>query len=209
MNLADLVDRTRSLSGIRLESIRSDEQIETLLNETYEEILGLHPWPFLRGDENVALSAGSSDITLPLTFRYISAVIADDKRLKQTTLDELDELGPEDGEPVLYARASDRIVRLWPTPDKAVVVKVRGQIGFDRLAAAKDEPEFASQFHAIVAYRAASRLLAEEGDDSGRGRAYQNDAAGYLKRMEEYYLGTGDIGLIKIGSQREGRKWRS
>lgn len=209
MNLSDLVDRTRSLSGIRLESIRSDEQIETLLNETYEEILGLHPWPFLRGDETVALAAGSSDVTLPSTFRYISAVIADDKRLKQTTLDELDQLGPEEGEQTLYARVSDRVIRLWPTPQKAVAVQVRGQIAFDRLTRSSDEPEFAAQFHPIVAYRASSRLLAEEGDDSGRGQAYQNDAAGYLKRMEEYYLGTGDIGLIKIGSQREGRKWRS
>jgi hypothetical protein len=209
VNLSDLVDRTRSLSGIRLESIRSDEQIETLLNETYEEILGLHPWPFLRGDETVALAGGSSDVTLPATFRYISAVLADDKRLKQTTLDELDELGLEEGEPVLYARVSDRVVRIWPTPPAAVAVKVRGQIEFDRLSGSSSQPEFASQFHAIVAYRAAARLLAEEGDDSGRGQAYQNDAAGYLKRMEEYYLGTGDIGLIKIGSQREGRRWRS
>lgn len=209
MNLSDLVDRTRSLSGIRLESIRSDEQIENVLNEAYEEIVGLHPWPFLRGDQTVALAADTSDVSLPATFRYISAVLADDKRLKQTTLDELDTLGIEKGEPSLYARASDRVVRVWPTPQKAVSIKVRGQIEFDLLTAANSEPEFASQFHPILAYRAASRLLAEEGDDSGRGRAYQNDAAGYLKRMEEYYLGSGDIGLIKIGSQREGRKWRS
>lgn len=209
MNLQDLVDRARSLSGIRLESIRSDEQIQTLLNETYEEVLGLHPWPFLRGDETVALSAGSSDITLPSTFRYISAVLADDKRLKQTTVDELDTLGPEEGEPTLYARVSDRVVRLWPKPKQSVVVKVKGQVSFDLLTRSSDEPEFAAQFHPILAYRAASRMLIEEGDDSGRSRSYQTDAAGYLKRMEEYYLGTGDIGLIKIGSQREGRKWRS
>lgn len=208
MNLQDLVERARSLSGIRLQSIRSDEQIEDLLNESYEEIIGLHPWPFLRGESNVAVSAAQQDFQLPQAFRYLSAVVTAGQRLRQTTLDELDSLGPEDGEPHLYARTDERTIRLYPSPKEPIAVLVRGQLEFERLRP-RTEPVFAPQFHPVVAYRAAARLLAEEGDDSGRTQAYQLDAAGYLRRMEEYYLGTGDIGLIKIGSQRQGRRWRS
>jgi hypothetical protein len=208
VNLQDLVDRTRSLSGVRLPSIRSDEQIEALVNEAYEEILGLHPWPFLRGVESVAVESDQETFVVPTAFRYISGVIAGDRRLKQTTLDELDELGPETGEPHFYAREDDRTIKLYPVPQEPVVVVVRGQVSFDRLSGSR-EPEFARQFHPILAYRAANRLLAEEGDDSGRSGAYQSDAAGYLKRMEEYYLGSGDIGIIRMGSQRQGRRWRS
>jgi len=208
VNLQDLVDRTRSLSGIRLQSIRSDEQIAELVNEAYEEIIGLHPWPFLRATETVAVGADQESLVLPTVFRYISAVIAGERRLKQTTLDEIDELGPETGEPHFYARIDDRTIRLYPTTQEPLAVTVRGQLSFDRLSGSR-EPEFVAQFHPILAYRAANRVLAEEGDDSGRSQSYQSDAANYLKRMEEYYLGTGDIGLIRIGSQRQGRRWRS
>jgi hypothetical protein len=208
VNLQDLVDRTRSLSGIRLQSIRSDEQIEELINEAYEEVLGTHPWPFLRGSVTVAVESGQQDVELPELFRYLSGVIAGDLRLKQTTLDELDRLGPEDGEPQFYARLDDRTLRLYPAPQESVVLTVRGQLSFENLLGAR-QPLFAEQFHPVLAYRAANRLLAEEGDDSGRSDNYRADAAGYLKRMEEYYLGTGDIGLILMGSQRRGRRWRS
>lgn len=208
MTLQDLVERTRSLSGIRLQSIRSDEQIEELINEAYEEVLGTHPWPFLRGTSTIAVNSNEYDAQLPETFRYISGVICEEVRLKQTTLDELDRLGPEDGDPQFYARVNDRTLRLYPAPENPVVLTVRGQLGFEQLKG-NAQPIFADQFHPVLAYRAANRLLAEEGDDSGRSESYRADAAGYLRRMEEYYLGTGDIGLILIGSQRRGRRWRS
>jgi len=64
---------------------------------------------------------------------------------------------------------------------------------------------FAEQFHPVLAYRAATRMLVEEGDDSGRSESYQLEAAGYLSRMEKYYLASGDIGLIRMGSNRRGR----
>lgn len=208
MRLSELVDRTRALSGIRLDSVRTDDEIEGLLNETYSEVLGLQPWPFLRGTQTINVAAETENVSLPATFRYLTAVIADDTRLRQTTLDELDAMGPDEGETTLYARVTDRQIRLWPKNPEALVLTVRGQIAFDSLGSS-DEPVFAEQFHPMLAYRAATRLLLEEGDDSNRAEAFQLDAAGYLRRMEEYYLGSGDIGLIRMGSQRKGVRWRS
>lgn len=212
MNLSDLVSRTRSLSGIRLESLRSDDQIEQVINESYQEILGLYPWPFLKGTQSVALTAEATQFTVPAVFRYISGVTLEmgdhTERLKQTTLDMMDEWdGDEVGDPAYYARIDDRTIRVWPAPEAAATVTVRGQLEFDPLGAG-DSPEFAEQFHPVVAYRAAVRLLQEEGDDSGRSEAYQFDAASYLQRMEKFYMASGDIGLIRIGSQRERRRAR-
>lgn len=211
MNLTDLVARTRSLSGIRLESLRSDEQIEQVVNESYQEILGLYPWPFLKGSQTVAVAAETRTFTIPSTFRYISSLVLTmgDKtvRLKQTTVDLLDEWPDDEAEPEYYARVDDRTVRLWPAPSDNVSVEVKGQLEFAPLRA-NDEPEFAEQFHPVVAYRAAIRLLQEEGDDSGRSESYQFDAASYFQRMEKFYMASGDIGLIRIGSQRQHRRAR-
>ena len=212
MNLADLVARTRSLSGIRLESLRSDEQIEQVINESYQEILGLYPWPFLKGTATVSMAAEAQTFTVPTTFRWMTGVVLEmgdtTYRLKQTTVDQIDEWDADEvGEPNYYARLTDRTVRVWPAPEAAATVTVRGQLEFAVLGQG-DSPEFAEQFHPVVAYRAAVRLLQEEGDDSGRSEAYQFDAASYLGRMEKFYMGSGDIALIRIGSQRERRRAR-
>ena len=212
MNLSDLVARTRSLSGIRLESLRSDEQIEQVVNESYQEILGLYPWPFLKGSQAVSVAAEATEFTIPVTFRYITGVVLDSgdhsERLRQTTLDMIDEWDADEvGKTTYYARIDDRTVRLWPAPEAAATVTVRGQLEFAPLSSSVD-PQFAEQFHPVIAYRAAVRLLQEEGDDSGRSEAYQFDAASYLQRMEKFYMASGDIGLIRIGSQRERRRAR-
>lgn len=212
MNLADLVARTRSLSGIRLESLRSDEQIEQVLNESYQEILGLYPWPFLKGSSTVSMAAEATSFTVPVTFRYMTGVVMElgdtQRRLSQITLDQLDEWDADEvGETKYYARVTDRDIRVWPAPEAAATVTVRGQLEFNPLSAS-NPPQFADQFHPLVAYRAAVRLLQEEGDDSGRSEAYQFDAASYLQRMEKFYMSSGDIGLIRMGSQREKRRAR-
>lgn len=212
MNLADLVARTRALSGIRLQSLRTDEQVEQVLNESYQEVLGLQPWPFLRGTSTVALAAEATTLNVPSTFRYITGVVVtmgdEEYRLKQTTVDQLDEWDSDEvGEPNYYARITDRQLRIWPAPEATASVLVRGQLEFETLGSG-DEPEFAEQFHPILAYRAATRLLQEEGDDSGRSESYQLEAAGYLGRMERFYLASNDIGLIRMGSQRERRRAR-
>lgn len=201
MNLNQLVERTRNLTGIRLQSIRSDDQIRQVLNESYQEVLSLFAWPFLRTDASLTLSAGDDEFETPVTFRYLTAVSAGTKRLRQTTLDALDEAEDKEAEPELYARVTDRTIRVWPTPEVNVTITLRGQIEYDPLGGS-DEPEFAEQFHPVVAYRAASRLLLEEGDDSGRSEAYERDFAGYVQRMQDYYMSSGDISLIRIGSRR-------
>jgi hypothetical protein len=114
----------------------------------------------------------------------------------------MDLLLDEEGEPRLYARVEDRAIRLWPTPKDAVTLTIRGQVEFEPLETEQDEPVFAEQFHPVVAYRAAARVLAEEGDDSGRSESYQLDAGSYLQRMQDYYMKTNDISLIRIGSRR-------
>ncbi len=208
MNLGSLRDRARSLSGIRLQALRSDEQIDGILNESYQEVVALSSWPFLRGSIEVPVAAGAETFSTPSGFSEMQSVsfkdgIGTNIRLSQTTLDELDRLDQDQiGEPFHYARVTDRELRLWPAPETPLTLSVRGKLTVEPLANESDEPIFDVQFHPMIAYRTASKLLSEEGDDSGRSDMYQNEASLLYARMQQFYNRTSDVGIFVMGGRR-------
>jgi hypothetical protein len=208
MNLGSLRDRARALSGIRLQSIRSDEQIDEVINESYQEVVGLSPWPFLRSSETASVQQGDESFETPTGFTEVVSITYQDElgngiRLRQTTLDELDRLDVDaEGEPSFYARINDRTFQLWPVPEKPIELTIRGKSSVQPLKSDSDMPVFDDQFHVIIAYRAASKMLAEEGDDSGRAEMYQNEASLLYARMQQFYNRTTDVGMFVMGGRR-------
>jgi hypothetical protein len=208
VNLGALRDRARALSGIRLQTLRSDEQVDAVLNEAYFEVINMTQWSFLRSSAEVSKQPGDALFTTPIGFSEVTSVtyiddIQNKYRLQQTTLDEIDRLDSfEEGDPFYYARVNDSEFEVWPVPNKAITYTVKGKLSVEPLRADSDEPVFSDQFHVIIAYRAASRMLAEEGDDSGRGEAYQAEANMLFLRMQQYYTRTGDVGMFVMGGRR-------
>jgi hypothetical protein len=208
VNLGALRDRARSLSGIRLQSLRSDDEIDDVLNESYQEIIGLSAWPFLRASETSSVAAGQDSFETPSGFsEVISVTYQDDlgntERLRQTTIDEIDRLDADaEGEPSFYARLNDRAFQLWPVPEKPLVFSIRGKSTAPALRNDSDQPLFDEQFHVIVSYRTASKILAEEGDDSGRSELYQNEASLIFARMQQFYNRSSDVGMFVMGGRR-------
>lgn len=211
MNLSELRDRVRALTGIRLNTLRSDESIDSVLNEAYFEVMNLGNWPFLSSSATVSLSSGQGSFETPNGFDEISSVtysttINDQTRLRQTTMDELDfmEQG-EVGDPLFYARVDEKNFRVWPAPSSALTLEIRGKLSPEVLKKDNDVPVLGEQFRPMLAYRAASKILAEEGDDSGRSRSYQEEANVMFARMQRFYLTSNDHGLIVMGSSRRRR----
>ncbi len=207
MNLAALRDRARSLSGIRLQTLRSDEQVDVVVNEAYQEVVSLAQWPFLRSSVQASLSPGTDSFETPTGFSEVTGVSyatnsGDSLRLQPSTIEEIDRLKQESGEPIMYARVSDREFIVWPTPDSAITLTIRGKQSVENLKRDSDSPVFDEQFHPMLAYRAASRMLAEEGDDSGRSEFYQTEANVFYARMQQFYLRSGDVGMFVIGGRR-------
>ena len=210
MRLNVLRERVRSLTGIRLQSLRSDKQIDSVIDQVYQELLSLTPWPFLRSETTVSLSASVNEFETPEEFSEVLSVsyTFDDSevvRMKQTTLDELDNLEDEDGEPVYYARIDEKSFRIWPRPQNALTLRIRGKLVAESLTESDDEPLFAEQFHPILAYRAASMILGEEGDDSGRAQFYQTESNNFYNRMRQYYIRSSDVGMVRMGSNSRRR----
>lgn len=211
MNLSELRDRVRALTGIRLNTLRSDEAIDAVLNESYFEVLNLGNWPFLTNSTTVSVAAGATEFTSPTGYDEISSAtystdLQSQVRLRQTTMDEIDFLDQdEEGDPSLYARINETDFRIWPSPTVSVQVNLRGKTASSSLTSDSSEPVFGEQFHPMIAYRAASKILAEEGDDSGRSRSYQEEANVMFARMQRFYLTSNDHGLIVMGSNRRRR----
>lgn len=212
MNLSEIRDRVRSLTGIRLVTLRSDENIDTVVNEAYQEIVNLESWPFLVSEETVTVAAGTTSFVTPQGYSEMNSLSYSDQfnaqvRIRQTTLDELDRLDQTaEGSPEMYARVDGSTFRFYPTPTTSVTFFLRGKLDVESLSRDSDQPIFAPQFHPVLAYRASSRILGEEGDDSGRSEFYQLEANTFFLRMQQYYIRSNDRGLIVMGSRARKRR---
>lgn len=208
MNLSSIRERARALSGIRLQTLRSDEQVDAVINEAYQEVIGLSQWPFLRASQQVVLPSGTNSFETPTGYSEVTSISytndgGDSVRLQSTTVDEIDRLKDEDGpEPFLYARVTDREFVVWPTPNINLTLTVRGKQTVETLSGESDTPVFDEQFHPMLAYRAASRMLAEEGDDSGRAEFYQQEANTFFARMQQFYTRAPDSSFFVMGGRR-------
>jgi len=209
MNVAELTDRVRRLTGIRMPDILSDDQILDLLNETYTELMGLTDWPFLHVEDTVNTTDSLFDTHNVL--RDVQSVISPQGvRLNQTTLNDLEQYDEQpDSDPFAYARVSDRRYRIWPDVPNGTSFTVRGVKNPALLLSPYDTPVFESEFHLILAYSASSRALSEEADDSGRVQMYMQESAGILDRMRMRYLNTKDTVNFQMSGKRGRRnRWR-
>lgn len=209
MNVAEMTDRVRRLTGIRMPDILSDDQILQLLNEAYNEVMALTDWPFLHVEETVTTTGSLFDTHNVI--RDVQAVInGEGTRLRQTTLSDMDlYIEQPDDLAFAYARVSDRRYRVWPDSPDGTSLTIRGVKNPAQLLSPYDEPVFDTEFHVILPYSASSRALAEESDDSPRAQMYMTEAAGILDRMRLRYLTTKDTATFKMGGKRTDRtRWR-
>lgn len=208
MNVQQLTERLRRLTGILMDDILSDDQILQMLNESYVEITGLADWPFLHVENSVTVTDGVFQ-TVPV-FRSVQSVMSGDNRLRETTLDDVERYYEPDDDPFAYARIDSNRFRVWPTPKTNIQVTIRGVQTPDPLYDSSDEPVFDREFHVVLAYAAASRALAEESDDSGRAQMYIQEAGSILDRMRIRYLTSHDRGVFSMGGKRtRNLRWRA
>lgn len=207
MNLSELRTRVRRLTGIRDTDYLSDAEVDATVNEVYRELAGADDWPFLMRTHEVATVAGTAEYALPATFRrFTSANIVGSERraLDQRPAIELDALDTvDDDEPEWFAQVADasgQRILLWPTPDAVYTVTLRGYVEVDDLSAGTS-PVWSEEFHPLIAYGAAARLLAEEGDDSGRAERYEAELRDALGRMMQRYTSVMDRRSFVMGGR--------
>ena len=211
MTLNELRERVRSLSGIRQTELSPNDRLNDLLNEAYLELAGIEDWPWLYVDlPTVSVSASEAEVDLPVEFRTFTGVLFDGQRLHQVTLADLDEAGiDEEGDPYAWARLSHDRIKLIPTPTDSGTLRLRGYSQVSRLEADGDEPVFDPEFHHLLAYVAAARLLIEEADDSERAELYADQVRDGFANMRTRYLKAHERMPLQLGARAvRRRQWR-
>ena len=204
MDLSQLRTRVRRLSGVRLVELLPDSDLNELVNEAYRELMGLRQWPFLRRELSLSATAGDPVLEVPVPMRHIEGVaLSNGRRLRQVTVHDLDRLTDREDVPEVYARRDERTLVLWPTPAQDVAARVWAQESPGDLGGDASSPVFESEFHPAIAYMVAARVLAEEGDDSGRAQMYAEEASALISRMEDRYLASQDAGVFVMGGGRQ------
>lgn len=206
--------RVRVLTGIRSTSTVPDAEIDQRLDEAYAEVNQLAEWGPTALESETSLVAGSAvatipplegDGTLPLDVWVSDGSTA--ATLYYVPSNEFSVLPEVEGrQPSRYTidyEGGNTIVRVWPTPPDGWTLYTRYE-GAGTFAGGTDTPWFAPEFHPLLAYAVAVRLLTESGDTGPRVPAYQQELSSLLARMRSRYLAPEDRGPIRIGRPADG-----
>lgn len=213
---ADLVARVRKLTGYLSETLLAGTAVAQRLDEAYAELNGMAEW----GPNDRVVSApaavtqtleGDASVGAEPLEVWATSAEGDVVSLVPVTSGQMDVLpGGIVSAPSRYAVAPDGLggneLELWPEPESGWTLHYRMPGGAGAtFGGDTDRPWFAPEFHPILAYVVASRLLTEDGDDTGRAQAYDTEVSTYVGRMRDRYLTRQDRGLVRL-SRPTGRR---
>lgn len=208
MNLSQLRQYVRDLTGIYSTDLLSDSLINRWLGETYSEVNRAAEWPWIVKTKTGSLSIGAT--TVALTSKY--------PRVREVTVkypndvlyqvpSRLASIQTVDGDDDLFYDVntdSDPAVLEF---SKALEEVVTYNIVYldNNLSLSDSNPTNASalpaEFAPLLAYRAASKALQFQADDSDRADSYFAEYVTLLEVMSTQLTLDDDLGPIQIGGE--------
>lgn len=103
------------------------EKMEAM-NDAYYDVCSRERWPFLESEADVAVSAGSVNVTEPTDMSKVVNIRVESlaRKLEPERLENIYAADPalvETGPPIFYYFVGDQL-RIWPKPDAAYTLKV-------------------------------------------------------------------------------------
>ena len=225
MNLTDLRTRVRALTGIPSTSILTDAVLDVYINEAYRDVCRAYDWPWLTATYSLS-TAGYNEATgvlLPTSSpkireNRILSVYKDSPSSERRVLTKRSRwtINEEDGS-MFVGSANEFTTKngylfLYPLPESETLKIDYLQVIDDLVATPTvTSPVFDDEFHGVVAYGAAVRVLIAEGDDTERRQYYRTQFLEILEQMREEYLSNRDKSTMRLGgriSWRNGRNTR-
>lgn len=208
--LTELVDSVRFLTGVEDADILSDTRIMSLLNQSYQEVCNLESWPFMERIDQKILVQGAHALTTSAGVLKVQELVVTDldrtRKVKASPVTSTLIFGVDDQHfrPGLDIRydVQNSSVDIWPAFTSDVIVDVRFQGRPDTLGP-DDSPVFRSDFHEMLAYRAAYKVLVAQADETGRLEAYPQEFVALLEGMRDAYLLTAEDTPFQLS----GRGW--
>ena len=204
MNLAQLVQYVRDLTGVYSTDLLSDDLIKQWLDETYSEVNRAEDWPWLLGDASGTLAPGSTTITLTngssrvreFAIQYPNGVLyqVPSRFSSFQTIDGDDEL--------FYDVSVSGVITLSKALNDPVTYRVSYIKAAPTLSDSLPQASaFPIEFEPLLAYRAAAKTLKFQADTSDRYDSYFMEYATMLEAMTTQLILDDDLGPIQIGGE--------
>lgn len=190
--VTELVARVRIMTETDLTTLQDDTDLIALINEAYVEVWNSTTWPFAIVSETFTLADGESSKVLATSkVRWIDAVWitveGQDYELSQRAAYPSDS-STAGGRPEWYWITPAGVMHFFPEANASYAVTVRVGTGPATLSGSST-PAFDEEFHPVLAYIAAAKLLKRQRDDTGLVAEYTMDADKYLEMMRTSYRG--------------------
>ena len=203
MTLAELRSYVRDLTGVFSADVVTNAMIDRLINEAYNELANLRDWDWLEDSYQGTVPAftnGKHTITLSGgTRRIISAyLIVSEAVIEMEEAPTLDTIERQQDK-VKYDVNFAGQFTFAPEQDPTAEVKIRYSRANVALASDGSSPAFDGQFHNILAYRTAIKVLGFISDDSKRADFYAGEYSSLLEGMISLYELSHDYRSIQMG----------
>jgi hypothetical protein len=172
-DLGTLRAQVRQIADVDATDV-SDAEINTYLNDSYQELIGEELWPFLLTRVSFNTVADTSDYTASvvasdLEVNRVLHLSTQDLKLKKLEVVDYLQLEPHGdttstGNPVAWATMENTYLVLWPTPTAVNSVSVVYLKTAPDLTLDLDEPLFPSRWHYILKWGALSYVYQKIGD---------------------------------------------
>jgi hypothetical protein len=204
MTLTELIQYVRDLTGIYSADVVSDGLISRWINEAYGEVARDRDWDWLEqtfvgavpapvdGVQSVELEDGSR--------RVLSAyLVGENGEVKEMVqVPDLNSVEPRSNE-VKYDVDFAGVFTFAPEQVTTKTLKIRYTAVNVELEEGADEPAFDVQFHPMLAYRAAVKVLSFTSDDTKRSEFYYSEFSSMLQGMYTMYELDHDYRTFQLG----------
>lgn len=200
MNLAEIEWRTSDLVGKAAAEVVTDPpDLRRAVNVAYGEILDVTDWSFLRANYTFDTVAGTATHDLVVPIENVDTIeIEDGPLLHRYAGWNIDDDDPSDGEPTAYVLRDPDTIELFPTPDSAYTIRIRGYIAPPALDDDADVPLFKADYHEAVSYLAAATILGDAGEVDQAAR-HEARVVRFVERMRLDYERRHDRRKLIVG----------
>lgn len=183
-----------------------DSLVDIFLNDGFNRIVRASwRWPFLEFTDTVTTEAGTGEYTIPSSIHEVEGIQGPDFNLQwvspQTAEQTWWSANETQSKPYKVSFWGGKL-RLWPKPDSAYTITIRGYKKPTWAADAGAIPTpLPDDFHELIGTWAVSRAAAQQDDPSGA----QLHAASFqdgIQELKRYYNNTPGPGPIVLNSQR-------
>lgn len=201
---AEIRDWVRQHTLVEIDDY-ADDKIDNVINQGIRDLSTQFSWPYLEATDTITLVSDTASYAVPADFARLQAVVSSESpyKLQEVTAQAAWMRWASDADtdrPQHFYMRADNIIFV-PTPSGASLPDIT--VFYYRqptvLANDTDEPEFASQFHLVLAEFAAAKVWERE-EDLTRSEYYMGRYFAGVETMARYYLNRADDYPLVIGA---------